>query len=37
MGTYEFKCPTCGMTFTGETEEDLKKKKMEHGKMHQSK
>jgi hypothetical protein len=37
MGEYEFTCPACGMTLTGETEEEFKKKKVEHGKMHQPK
>lgn len=28
------KCPACGMEFHGATEEEAKKKLMEHGKVH---
>ena len=30
-------CPACGMEFSGETEEEVKKKLMEHGRTAHSK
>jgi len=27
-------CPSCGMTFTGESEDEVKRKLMDHGKVH---
>ena len=32
----ELKCPACGMTFTADTEEELKKLMREHSKKHHS-
>lgn len=32
----ELECPKCGKTFTGETEEEAREKKMEHGRKHHS-
>lgn len=34
MSKVEMSCPSCGMTFKGPTEEDVKRQLMEHGKVH---
>ncbi len=34
MRKVKLDCPMCGMSFKGKTEEDAKRKLMEHGKVH---
>ncbi len=34
MSKFEMKCPQCGMTILGKTEEEFKEKMKEHGKKH---